>query len=151
MTEHNANPNEDSSSLPWYKGGLRFQCTECGKCCTGTPGFVWVSEDEILAMATILNISVELFKRKYIRRRDNRYALTEKKKENGDFDCVFLKDNRCQVYQNRPIQCRTYPWWRENLNSEQSWKLAAKECEGINDQAPLVPYSQIMKLISGDN
>jgi Fe-S-cluster containining protein len=136
-----------SSSLPWYKDGLRFQCTECGKCCTGSPGFVWVSEDEMAAMAAFLNISLELFKRKYVRRRGNHYALVEKKKQNGDYDCIFLKDKKCQVYQTRPTQCRTYPWWRENLATEQSWKDAAMECEGINDQAPLLPYSQIVELV----
>jgi uncharacterized protein len=131
----------------WYKDGLHFQCTECGKCCTGKPGFVWVSEEEMAAMAAALNISLELFKKKYIRRRDNRYALVEKKTSDKDFACIFLKDKKCMVYQARPVQCRTYPWWKENLTTEESWKLAAAECEGINDQAPIIPYSQIVQLV----
>lgn len=135
------------SSLPWYKDGLRFKCTECGKCCTGTPGFVWVSQEEICSMAQFLNISVDLFKRKYIRSRDNRYALIEKKIANEDYECIFLKDKKCQIYKARPTQCRTFPWWKENLNTEESWKLAAKECEGINNDAPIVPYSQIEQSI----
>ena len=81
---------------------------------------------------------------KYIRSRDNRYALVEKKTQNGEYACIFLKDKKCQVYQNRPKQCRTYPWWQENLHTEQNWKLAAATCEGINDQAPRIPYSQIV-------
>lgn len=143
----NANPNHPSSPLPWYKDGLRFKCTECGKCCTGTSGFVWVNQEEMQNMANVLNISLELFKKRYVRQRDNRYALIEKKIPNGEYDCIFLKDKKCQVYQARPIQCRTYPWWQENLNTEQSWKLAAEECEGINDQAPLLPYTQIIQLV----
>lgn len=140
----------NSSSLPWYKDGLRFKCTECGKCCTGTSGFVWVSEEEMVAMAATLNLSLDLFKRKYIRRRENRYALVEKKAGNGDFDCIFLKDKKCQVYQSRPLQCRTYPWWPENLSKEESWKRTAQECEGINDEAPLIPYSQIVQLFQSN-
>jgi len=35
----------------WYKPGLRFKCTECGACCTGAPGYVWISEKEIKAVA----------------------------------------------------------------------------------------------------
>lgn len=131
-------------ALPWYKDGLRFKCTECGKCCTGPSGYVWVSEEEMSAMAQELSISVEVFKRKYTRVRDNRYALTERKTQAGDYDCVFLKDKKCEIYKARPTQCRTFPWWKENLNTEESWKLAAQECEGINDQAPLIPYSQII-------
>lgn len=131
------------SDLPWYKDGLRFKCTECGKCCTGSTGYVWVTEDDMRAMARVLNISFELFTRRYIRMRDNRYALIEKRAQNGDFDCIFLKDKKCMVYEARPIQCRTYPWWRENLNSPESWKLAAEECEGINDDAPVVSFAEI--------
>lgn len=127
--------------LPWYKEGLKFQCTECGKCCTGAPGYVWVTKEEMSAIAVFLNISIELFKRKYVRQRDNRYALVEKKSENNA--CIFLKDKKCSIYQARPAQCRTFPWWRENLNSKESWDLAAQSCEGINDEAPLVPYDQI--------
>ena len=134
------------SSLPWYKDGLRFKCTECGKCCSGSPGYVWTNAEEIEAMAGVLKISVDLFRKKYTRQCDNRIALIEKKTMNGEFDCIFLKDKKCTVYQARPQQCRTFPWWVHNLNSEESWKLAAEECEGINDQAPLFPYSQIVQL-----
>lgn len=130
--------------LPWYKDGLRFKCTGCGKCCTGGPGVVWITEEEMVGIARLLSISIELFRRRYIRLVDNRYALIEKKITETQYDCVFLKDNKCSVYQARPIQCRTYPWWKQNLNSQESWDRAAQECEGINKNAPLIPYSQII-------
>lgn len=144
MTESNCNI---SAEQPWYKDGLRFKCTECGKCCTGVPGYVWVTEQEIEGMAAALNISVIDFKRKYIRMRDNRFSLIERKISPNEYACIFLKDNKCQVYQNRPNQCRTFPWWPENLKSEESWKIAAKECEGINEEAPLHPYEQIVSIM----
>lgn len=128
-------------SLPWYKDGLRFKCTECGKCCTGAPGFVWLTLEEMEAIAKFLDIPLDLFKRKYVKMRNNRYSLIEKKSQNNA--CVFLEGKKCQIYPVRPNQCRTFPWWKENLNSEESWKLAALECEGINDQAPIVPLSAI--------
>ena len=136
-----------NNTEPWYKDGLRFKCTECGKCCTGPSGYVWVNDDEMTALAEKLGISLDLFKRKYTRMRDNRYALTERQTQAGDYDCVFLKDKKCQVYDARPTQCRNFPWWKENLHSEESWKLAAKDCEGINDEAPLTPYSQIIQFV----
>lgn len=132
-------------TLPWYKEGLRFQCTGCGKCCSGSPGYVWISEVEIEAAAKFLNISVEMFKRKYIRQRYNRFALTEIKAVNNEYDCVFLKDKKCTIYPVRPKQCQTFPWWKQNLNSEESWNLAAKDCEGIHADAPVVPYDEIEK------
>jgi Fe-S-cluster containining protein len=137
MSESAKNP------LPWYKDGLNFECTQCGQCCTGGPGFIWVSDQEISGMAHFLNLSVDVFKRLYLRKRENRYALVEKKSQNHN--CVFLKDNKCQVYQARPEQCRTFPWWKENLNTEESWKIAATFCEGIRVDAPLIPYKEIIK------
>ena len=137
------------SPLPWYKEGLRFKCTECGKCCTGSSGYVWVTEEEICSMAMVLNIPPDLFKRKYTRSSGNRTALIEKKALNGDYDCIFLKDKKCQVYQARPKQCRTFPWWPEHLKSEENWKLAAQECEGINDEAPLWTHAQIQEAQEG--
>lgn len=134
-----------ATPLPWYRNGLRFKCTECGQCCTGAPGYVWVTEQEIASMAKLLNIPVDLFKRQYLRQRNNRYALVEKKSQNHD--CIFLKGKKCTIYQARPAQCRTFPFWKENLNSEESWKLAAEACEGIHDQAPLIPYQIIQELL----
>lgn len=135
------------AELPWYKDGLHFKCTGCGKCCTGSSGFVWVTPEEIRSIASLLNLSEKIFKIRYIRKRDNRFALIEKKNVNGDFDCIFLKEKKCQIYQARPNQCRTYPWWKNNLNTEESWKQAAMECEGINDQAPLIPYTEIVSTL----
>jgi uncharacterized protein len=140
--------NENNEENLWYKNGLRFQCTECGKCCTGSSGFVWITEEEMKAMADHLNISLELFKRKYTRQRDNRFALVEKKTAHNHYDCVFLNDKKCQIYQVRPTQCRTYPFWKENLTTDQSWKIAAEFCEGIQNNAPLLPYTQIVQLVS---
>lgn len=71
---------DSSNPLPWYKEGLKFKCTGCGQCCTGAPGYVWVTIQEMEEMAQVLNISLAQFKRTYIRQRDNRYALIEKKK-----------------------------------------------------------------------
>ena len=97
----------------------------------------------MLAMAKQLNISLDLFKRKYTRVREQRYALVEKKSH----DCIFLEGKKCKVYQARPKQCRTYPWWKENLQTPESWKVAAEACEGISDTAPLVPLSDIVQFL----
>lgn len=132
--------------LAWYEDGLRFGCTQCGKCCTGAPGYVWVNDAEIQAMADFLGIDVPKFKRLYLRQKDNRYLLVEMKSRNHD--CVFYKDGKCTVYSARPTQCRTFPFWRENLTTEASWTEAATYCEGINDEAPLVPFDEIVRQLS---
>ena len=118
----------------WYAEGLRFKCTECGQCCTGGPGYAWVTKEEIKTLAEHLGLSLKEFGKKYLRFVNGRYSLIEKK----NYDCIFLKDKKCQIYSVRPNQCRTFPWWAENLNTPESWKEAAKHCEGISCEAPLV-------------
>lgn len=129
------------STGPWFSSGLRFKCTGCGQCCTGAPGYVWVTDEEIAAMAEHLNITIAEFQRQYIRQVGERQSLLE---HSRTYDCVFLKDKKCQIYATRPKQCRTFPWWQHNLQSEAQWNEAAKYCEGINHpDAPLVTVESI--------
>ena len=37
----------------WYQDGLAFECTRCGACCTGAPGYVWVNDEEIARLAAL--------------------------------------------------------------------------------------------------
>ena len=117
--------------MNWYKKGLNFKCTGCGKCCTGAPGLVWVSEKEIIEMALAAGISPENFVKRYVRLIGERMALREIER-GGDYDCILLRENKCRFYENRPHQCRTVPWWPRNLESEYSWKQMAASCEGVN-------------------
>lgn len=127
-------------SQKWYKEGLSFKCTECGKCCTGSPGYVWVSPQEIEEMALFLNLPLDQFIQRYIRKVGKRFSLIESK---ITYDCIFLKDKKCQVYGARPIQCRTFPWWPQNLSSPTAWEETAKHCEGIQAEATKVPFEKI--------
>jgi Fe-S-cluster containining protein len=128
---------------PWYKEGLRFKCTECGGCCTGSPGYVWITPAEAEAMAEHLKMPLEEFLKEHTRRIGNRVSLKEHPKT---YDCVFLKGKRCDIYGVRPKQCRTFPWWPENLKSPEHWKETAARCEGIDQpDAPLISIEEIQK------
>ncbi len=126
--------------MTWYKDGLRFKCTECGQCCTGSPGYVWVTIPEIEAMAKEKGLNVNEFSMRYVRRVGNRYSLVERK----NYDCIFLDGKRCTIYKTRPKQCRTYPWWPMNLKSKKEWDEMASVCEGVNHpDGELVPFGEI--------
>jgi len=113
--------------LPWYHAGLKFTCTQCGDCCSGAPGHVWVNAEEIAALATLTGLSVDEFEHKYCRRVGARKSLIEF--PNGD--CVFLDgQRRCTVYDARPRQCRTWPFWDSNLKTPGGWKQACEACPG---------------------
>jgi Fe-S-cluster containining protein len=130
---------------PWFKNGLRFQCTQCGNCCTGAPGYVWVNRDEIAALARKLGLSVDEFERKYVRAVGVRKSLIEY--ANGD--CVFFDGyaRKCTVYDARPRQCRTWPFWQSNVESAQAWQHTCQICPG-SGKGKLYPADQVLHQIS---
>ncbi len=130
--------------------GLRFNCTMCGRCCSGPPGFVVVSDAECEAFAAHLGISVNKFKHEYthmMSEGEGGRSLNEKKTEHG-LDCIFLDRTTipgkavCGVYDHRPTQCRTWPFWPSLVKSRRDWDAAAKSCPGMN-KGTLVPVEQI--------
>jgi Fe-S-cluster containining protein len=126
---------------PWFKDGLRFQCTQCGDCCTGAPGYVWVNQEEIEALAREIGLAPDEFERKYVRRVGIRRSLVEF--SNGD--CVFFdgEKRKCTVYTARPRQCRTWPFWHSNVRSPEDWEHTCQVCPG-SGTGPLVPAEQIL-------
>lgn len=124
---------EAAVETPWYGDGLHFACTQCGNCCGGAPGYVWVNEEETRRMAAFLNIDVTDFATRYVRAAHRRKSLIEYR--NGD--CVFLERDgkgkaRCSIHPVRPLQCRTWPFWQSNLASQDEWGHASKNCPGMN-------------------
>ena len=128
-------------SEPWFNDGLRFKCTGCGKCCTGTPGYVFLSPSDLTALLSHFQLPEEEFFKRYIRIVDGQPALIDTP---GSDACVFLDKEKCSVYEARPIQCRTFPWWIHTIQTPENWADAAARCEGINHpDAPLVPAEEI--------
>jgi uncharacterized protein len=142
-------PESKTDADAWYVDGLRFTCSQCGNCCTGGPGYVWISREEIVKLAAHLKITPEETVERYCRKIDGQFSLRERRSPDGLYDCIFLKDvpvqrrdgdgnkvvhtiRACSVYPVRPLQCRTWPFWAENLSSKQSWDRAAKRCHGMN-------------------
>jgi len=131
------------SRSPWYKDGLCFQCTQCGNCCTGAPGVVWVTDDELAQIAEVLGKPDDEVRRLYTRRVEKRVSLTER--ENGD--CTFFdpETRKCTVYHARPAQCRTWPFWNSNLESEEAWSSMQQSCPGAG-HGSLYPVEEIKRL-----
>ncbi len=124
---------------PWYQDGLRFTCTRCGHCCTGEPGFVWVDDGDLAAIAELRGESVEEGKALYTRWTDRGRTLREKL----DGDCVFYdRTAGCTVYPARPPQCRTWPFWESNVRTPEAWRRTCNTCPG-SGQGELIPASEI--------
>lgn len=132
----------------WYaEEGLRFECTSCGACCTGPPGYVTFSPEEGRALASALGLTHDDFLTRFTRQTPVGRSLREVETEHGH-DCVFLDRTSvpgkavCGVYGARPVQCKTFPWWPENLRSPAHWNRAAQGCEGVG-RGDFVPVEAI--------
>lgn len=116
----------------WYQSGLRFECTQCGGCCGGAPGYVWLTREEIGKIADFLRLDVRTFTRRYVRRVGFKASLIER----ADYDCIFLRrvDDKagCSIYPVRPLQCRTWPFWNINVKTPDAWASSAENCPGMN-------------------
>ncbi|MCL4430736.1 MAG: YkgJ family cysteine cluster protein [Epsilonproteobacteria bacterium] len=107
-------------------------CASCGgNCCTGESGNIFVSVTEITAIAKLLGMEEGEFRRTYLRKEVYRYSLKEKV-VNGSHDCVFFNrlQNGCSIYQARPLQCRTFPFWDYFRHRIDELKA---ECPGITE------------------
>jgi Fe-S-cluster containining protein len=125
----------------WYVSGLSFECQQCGGCCGGFPGYVWLTDDEIDTIAERLGLTAGAFLEKYTLRVARRYTL----KEVGNYDCIMLEDGRCSIYDIRPIQCRTFPFWEENLYAPSGWRAAGRSCPGV-DKGRRYSFEEIERL-----
>jgi hypothetical protein len=114
----------------FFEQGLCFQCTGCGHCCSGYPGFVYLSEHDVHELAAHLDLDLTVFLRRHTRivriRDERRLSLIEK----APVDCVFYTD-RCTVYPARPYQCRSFPFWDTVLTSADEWERTGRTCPGI--------------------
>jgi len=124
------------AAVPWYADGLRFTCTRCGNCCGGAPGYVWVNAEERRDIAAFLKITLAEFEATHTRVVGERRSLLER--PNGD--CEFLTRDpsgraACRIHEVRPTQCRTWPFWRSNLETPSAWRATGRHCPGVNQGA----------------
>lgn len=129
-------PGSEPADGVWYQEGLRFECTQCGNCCSGPSGWVEFTPGELQRMAAHLEVLPYQFLQRFAHRQKGRWSLNEV--QNGEhLDCVFLRRDPetgkalCSIYAVRPMQCRTWPFWRSNLRSRAAWAEAAQQCPGM--------------------
>jgi uncharacterized protein len=120
-----------SHSEPFYAHGVRFGCSRCSLCCRFESGFVWLSRNDLSALSTGLGISKDETVRRFCRVVDLAGFRQLSLAEQSNKDCIFWREGSCSVYEFRPLQCRSFPFWSHQLVSEESWRESGKECPGI--------------------
>ncbi len=101
------------SPKPWYHKGLRFDCQRCGRCCTqrGEHTFVYLTGADLTRLADSMGLAEAAFVGRFCEHVEGRLTLRTDTRR-----CIFQDESgACSVYDARPHQCRSWPFWRENL------------------------------------
>lgn len=107
-------------------------CSACqARCCTGESGYIHVNSREIEDISKLLGLSIEEFTQNYLFKNGYKYSIKERKLGES-YECAFYdrETNGCVIYEARPMQCRTFPFWDYFKNRVDELKL---ECPGVID------------------
>lgn len=106
-------PDRRPEEMGFASADTRFQCTICGECC----------QLEVF----LTNADMERIKRGVGAESSmlpgNRGTLTAHEEKAA---CRFLNDDRCSIYESRPLQCRLYPFF----------PIAAEDLEAVGLTVP---------------
>jgi len=120
------------ANIPFYAQGLKFSCKRCSACCRYESGFVFLSKNDLKKLTSLTNMDDKSFIGSYCRwvlDRRGKQVLSLREKENKD--CIFW-ESECMIYEARPLQCVTFPFWESVISSQYNWEAASSGCPGIN-------------------
>ena len=120
---------------------LRFECQNCGHCCTTWYGDVFLHEEDIPRISEGLGMDEKSFEKQYVTR-DSRTKLIVRLLPNGD--CPFYRDG-CIIHDFKPLTCMSWPFWDYVTDTERGWNRAAERCPGIG-KGRLYTIEEIQRL-----
>jgi Fe-S-cluster containining protein len=114
----------------FWEDGIQFECQGSGKCCVSRSGYgyVYVTKKDRQRLAQHLRLKTAAFTKKFCLKSEEGFFFL---KDGGDGNCGFLEAKRCSVYEARPTQCRTWPFWPEVMKPKTWAKDVASFCPGV--------------------
>lgn len=109
------------------------KCAQCkGKCCAGSSGYIFVTDDEILKIAQFLGEKEETIRGCYTKKVGKLISIKEREITKENYECWFFdsKTGFCKIYDVRPTQCRTFPFWE---GAKTQMDLLKSICIGVID------------------
>lgn len=114
--------------VPYFEDeALRFECTQCGACCE-RPGVIYMEDEDIARIAEHLKISVEEVQSEMLTQEGGLWVI----KVTRSRQCRFYVDKKCTIHDIKPLQCKSYPFWPENVCTRADWLEVKPDCEGID-------------------
>ncbi len=107
---------------------VEFHCMNCGNCCS-IDGHVFINQEEISAISKYMAITIEEFLEKFT------VSINDRIRIKGDYynKCIFLDNNSCRIYSVRPKQCKTFPYWLENMKYDVYIEETVEYCSALKN------------------
>jgi len=135
----------------WWEAGIRFTCLpNCGRCCDEPDGLVYLSREDASRISNNFDLEVDEWLEKDARKtHDGRYVLkstTEKR------TCIYIKEDKsCKIHNVKPAQCSAFPFWKENIQDDPSWRKTIEICPGlVHPDAILIDGDTIRAHVEAD-
>ena len=109
-----------------------YKCNKCPGYCCSYP-VIPLKKRDVERLAEHFGLSFKDARRKFTKvDGDEPYAMRRKEDVHFGRICRFFdtKERRCTVYEARPVQCRTWPFWPENVESPEDWEHVTQICPG---------------------
>jgi len=138
---------------------LASECSKCGSCCKYGSGFIL--QEEIKRIAEFLNIPEEKFKENYLEEHllFNRkvYKFKTKKSKKPYGECIFLKNNLCQIHDVKPLNCKVAScnefgeelneWFIVNYLIDSEDPVAIRAWASRLESKPTIPGGELLDLV----
>lgn len=114
-----------------YPDSVSFSCTMCGICCGDTnekKRHILMLSEEVQQISERIGKNSLNFAN--VNKKQPPYLYEMRKDENGT--CIFLRENKCDIYSIRPLICRFYPFELIDLPDKKYEFLFTNECLGIS-------------------
>jgi uncharacterized protein len=127
---------------------LRFRCRKgCTNCCEAG-GHVYLTPNDIAQAALHLGMDSQEFEERHVVRRLHVARIKVDRDAKGkQAHCPFLSETGCSIHEAKPLQCRTFPFWPEVVESKAAWKKTGERCPGI-DTGPLIQIETIASRVA---
>lgn len=114
-----------------YPENVLFNCSKCGLCCGDTSKKtrrVLLPLLDAQRIVAITNQPIGTFADAVSGKEPYVYEM----KKDAKGQCMFLKDNECTIYENRPLICRFYPFELQTNSAGVYTFVPTDECPGIS-------------------
>tara|TARA_Y100001954_G_C15423892_1_gene413575 strand:- start:72 stop:518 length:447 start_codon:yes stop_codon:yes gene_type:complete len=118
--------------------GVPFSCQpNCGKCCDEPGGIVYLRPEDAEQLAAFHKMDViDWLERDCHQTLDGRWILNSDQYTDV---CIYLDgEKKCTVYLSRPAQCKSFPFWAENLRTDRAWKQTVSSCPGLESEEAFI-------------